>query len=174
MSMIFFSSIGGIAFLSLPEKTIAVRERWKEKRSVSRPEVLEQFSPATVAVLRNDMAPLMQWINLAGPADAYVFDLLVTRMQTELLAGSGRFADLKDKFLSWISELILHLNPVRERAATLKQVKASAFWDTVSIAALEEIRKELRGIMHPRQKDTTTSGYLITCRLKKKGYLPIR
>jgi len=142
---------------SLPEKTIAVRERWKEKRSVSRPEVLEQFSPATVAVLRNDMAPLMQWINLAGPADAYAFDLLVARMQTELLRGSGRFADLKDMFLSWISELIPHLNPVREKATTLKRVKTSDFWDTVSAATIEEVRKELRGIMHHRQKDTTTS-----------------
>lgn len=142
---------------SLPEKTIAVRERWKEKRSVSRPEVLAQFSPATVAVLRNDMAPLMQWINLAGPADAYAFDLLVTRMQTELLRGSGRFADLKDRFLGWISELIFHLNPVRERADTLKMVKSPDFWNAVSVAKLEEVRKKLRGIMHYRQKDTTTS-----------------
>ncbi len=142
---------------SLPEKTIAVRERWKEKRSVSRPEVLEQFAPATVVVLRNDMAPLMQWVNLAGPADAYGFDLLIARMQTELLRGSGRFADLKDRFLNWMSELILHLNPVRERAATLKAVKATDFWDNVSITKLEEVRKELRGIMHHRQKDTTHS-----------------
>jgi len=142
---------------SLPEKTIAVRERWKEKRTVSQPNVLDQFSPATVAVLRNDIAPLMQWVILVGPADAYAFDLLITRMQTELLRESGRFADLKDKFLSWISELILHLNPVRERAATLKRIKTSDFWDTVKVATLEEVRKELRGIMHHRQKGTTSS-----------------
>ena len=142
---------------SLPEQTIAVRERWKEKRAVSRHEVLYQFSPATVAVLRNDMAPLMQWIKLEGPADAYAFDLLVTRMQTELLRKSSRFADLKDKFLDWISEIILHLNPVRERAATLKKVKTSAFWDTVNVKVLEEVRNDLRGIMHHRQKDTTTA-----------------
>ena len=142
---------------SLPEKTIAVRERWKEKRTVSRPEVLEQFSPATVAVLRNDMATLMQWINLSGLADAYAFDLLVTRMQTELLRGSGSFADLKDKFLGWIGELILHLNPVKERAETLKRIKSADFWDTVNVVALEEVRNELRGIMHHRKKDTATS-----------------
>lgn len=142
---------------SLPERTIAVRERWKEKRSVSRTEVLDQFSPATVAMLRNDMAPLMQWIKLTGPADAYLFDLLVTQMQIELLRDSGRFADQKDRFLNWVSELILHLNPVKERAATLKKVKDPEFWNTVSVVELEEVRKELRGIMHHRQKDTATS-----------------
>ena len=135
---------------SLPEKTIAVREQWREKRSVSRPEVLGQFAPGTVAILRNDMAPLMQWIHLAGPADAYQFDLLVTQMQGELLRGSGRFADLKDLFLNWVSELIPHLNPVRERAATLKMVKSADFWNGVSVARLEQVRQDLRGIMHHR------------------------
>lgn len=142
---------------SLPEKSIAVLERWKEKRSVSRPETLEQFSPATVAVLRGEMAPLMQWIKLTGPADAYAFDLLVTTMQTELLRGSGRFNDIKDRFLNWISDLIPHLNPVREHAETLKTLKNPDFWDSVSGEKLEEIRQELRGIMHHRHKETTTS-----------------
>jgi len=136
---------------SLPEKTIAVRERWKEKRSVSRPEVLDQFAPATVALLRNDMASLMQWVNILGPADAYEFDLLITRMQTELLRCSGGFADLKDRFLGWVSELIPHLNPVRERAETLKMVKNTGFWENVTAGQLEEVRLELRGIMHHRQ-----------------------
>jgi len=142
---------------SLPDKTIAVKEKWKERRGVSLPEVLMQFAPATVAVLRNDMSPLMQWVNLSGPADAYAFDFLITQMQTELLRGSGRFADLKDRCMNWISELILHLNPVRERAEVLKSVKEFAFWESISVAKLEDVRKELRGIMHHRQKDTTTS-----------------
>jgi len=136
---------------SLPEKTIAVRERWKEKRNVSRPEVLDQFAPATVAVLRNDMAPLMMWVKLSGPADAYEFDLLVARMQTELLRNSGGFAGLKDRFQGWVSELIPHLNSVKERAETLKLVKSKEFWDTVNPTQLEQVRLELRGIMHHRQ-----------------------
>lgn len=138
---------------SLPEKTIAVRERWQEKRSVSRPEVLDQFAPATLALLRNDMAPLMQWISLSGPADAYDFDLLVTRMQAELLREGGRFADLKDQFLDWVGALIPHINPVRERAETLKLVKSTGFWGGVTAPKLEEVRTELRGIMHHRLKE---------------------
>ena len=137
---------------SLPDKTIAVREKWKQKASVSRPEVLEQFAPATVALLRNDMAPLMQWINLEGYVDAYDFDLLVTQMQVELLRGSGRFEDLKTRLRNWVAELVMHLNPVREKFETIKQVKSPDFWPSVSVAALEQVRLDLRGIMHHRQR----------------------
>lgn len=136
----------------LPDKTIAVREKWKQKATVSKPEVLEQFAPATVAVLRNDMAPLMQWIVIDGYVDAYEFDLLVTQMQVELLKGSGRFNDLKDRLLNRVSELIMHLNPVKEKFETIKLVKSPAFWSGVSVADLEQVRCELRGIIHHRQK----------------------
>ena len=32
---------------ALPEESISVREKWKEKRSLSQPEILKAFSPAT-------------------------------------------------------------------------------------------------------------------------------
>jgi len=137
---------------SLSEQTIAVRERWKEKRSVSRPEILTQFAPATVQVLRTEMAPLMQWIYIEDHADAYDFDLLVTNMQTELLKGSGRFDDFKDKLLNRVSELLMHLNPVRAKAETIARVKEPKIWESVTVPFLEGIRCELRGIMHHRLK----------------------
>jgi len=133
---------------SLPEQTIAVKEKWKEKRTVSKPEVLNQFAPATVQMLRREMAPLMQWVNLPGHLDAYQFDLLLTQMQVDLLRQSGRFADLKDECLSRVDGLIMHLNPVRAKAETIKQVKNPAFWEDPTVARLEGVRQDLRGIMH--------------------------
>ncbi|WP_198419515.1 DEAD/DEAH box helicase family protein [Geomonas oryzae] len=133
---------------SLPEQTIAVRERWKEKRSVSRPEILTQFAPATVRVLRDDMAPLMQWVYIQDHTDAYDFDLLVTTMQTALLKNSGRFDDFKGQLIGWVSQLLMHLNPVRARAETIARVRDPKFWESVTVLSLEEIRRELRGIMH--------------------------
>lgn len=151
---IFKQAIGliGKDLASLPDKTIAVREKWKQRAVVSRPEVLEQFAPATVAVLRNDMSPLMQWINLQGYVDAYEFDLLVTQMQVELLRESGRFNDLKDRLLNGVAQLLMHLNPVKERFETIKRVKGAEFWQGVTVAALEQVRLDLRGIMHHRLK----------------------
>jgi type I restriction enzyme R subunit len=143
---------------SLPEQTIAVREKWKEKRSVSKPEVLNQFAPATVQMLRREMAPLMQWVNLPGHLDAYLFDLLLARMQIELLKRSGVLDDLRDECLARVAELIMHLNPVRARAETIKLVNSPAFWESPTVAGLEQVRQELRGIMHHRAKQTGPNG----------------
>lgn len=137
---------------SLPDKTIAVREKWRQKAELARPGVVEQFAPATVAALRNDMAPLMQWINLQGYVDAYDFDLLVTQMQIELLRASGRFEDFKTRLLNWVAELLMHLNPVREKFETIKCLKTDDFWKGISVADLESVRTDLRGIMHHRKK----------------------
>jgi len=72
---------------SLPERTIAVREKWKEVKAVSRPGVLELFDAATKAVLVQEIAPLMQWVPIAGHEEAYEFDNLVAKLQTERIKG---------------------------------------------------------------------------------------
>lgn len=135
---------------ALPDKTIAVREKWKQKAAVSRPEVLEQFDPKTVVVLRTEMAPLMQWVKLTGYVDAYHFDLLVAQLQAERLRGSGRFDDLKDRLLDRVALLQMHLNPVKEKFAVIKRLKEPGFWAGAGVAELEQVRNDLRGIMHHR------------------------
>jgi len=137
---------------SLPEGTIAVQEKWKEKNTVLAQGVLDQFAPATVTTLRSDIAPLMQWINTRDHSHAYNFDLLVTFAELELLRESGRFADFKDKIQDSVSQLLMHLNPVRLKVDLIKKVMSSDFWDEVDVIKLEEIRRELRGIMHHRLK----------------------
>ena len=135
---------------ALPEESISVREKWRVKRSVARPEVLHQWDPMTVATLRNDMAPLMQWVDIRGYTEAHGLDLLVTRMQIELLRGSGRLEDYRITLLDKVSKLLMHLTPVRDKADTIKQVKSSTFWDNVTVQDLETVRQELRGIIHHR------------------------
>lgn len=137
---------------SLPDESIAVREKWKEKNTVLAKGVLDQFAPVTVTVLRFDIAPLMQWIYTRDHSDAYGFDLLVTNAQLELLRGSGRLDDFKDKIQDRVIGLLMHLNPVRAKADLIKKVQSSDFWDQVNVAALEEMRTGLRSIMHHRQK----------------------
>jgi type I restriction enzyme R subunit len=143
---------------ALPEESIPVREKWKEVRVATSPGALEAFNPATVALLRRDVAPLMQWINIRGHAEAYSLDLLVARLQVELMRKSSRVQDLKDELLARVVVLQPHLNPVRERAETIKRVKSSAFWAKATVRDLEELRLELRGIMHLRQKPTGPTG----------------
>ncbi len=137
---------------ALPEESIAVREKWKEKRTLAQPATLKAFAPATVARLRQDIAALMQWRNIRGRSDAYALDLLIARMQNALLRGSGQIADLKVELMDRLAALQMHLNPVREKAEIIKRVRADEFWKSVTIAALEEVRIPLREIMHHRER----------------------
>jgi type I restriction enzyme R subunit len=137
---------------ALPEESIAVREKWKAKRALSRPEVLKAFTPATVARLRQEIAPLMQWRNIRGFGDALALDLLIARMQIAALRRSGEIADLKIELMDRLASLLMHLNPVREKAEVIKRVKSDAFWTDVTVADLEDARLQLRDIMHHRAK----------------------
>ncbi|MEW8192865.1 MAG: DEAD/DEAH box helicase family protein, partial [Candidatus Thiodiazotropha sp.] len=137
---------------ALPEESIAVREKWKEKRSLSAPGTLKSFAPATVARLRQEIAPLMQWRNIRGRSDAYALDLLIARMQNALLRGSGQLADLKVELMDRLATLQMHLNPVREKAEVIQRVKSDEFWDNLTVQALEEVRVPLREIMHHRER----------------------
>lgn len=137
---------------ALPEESIAVREKWKEKRALSQPATLKAFAPATLARLRQDIAPLMQWRNIRGRSDAHALDLLIARMQTAVIRKSGQIADLKIEFMDRLAALQMHLNPVREKADVIKRVKSDEFWTGLTVQALEEVRVSLREIMHHRQR----------------------
>jgi type I restriction enzyme, R subunit len=80
---------------ALPEESVSVREKWREKRAVSAQATLKSFAPPTVAMLRQVVAPLMQWRNIRGLSDAYALDLLTARMQIAVLRKSADVDDLK-------------------------------------------------------------------------------
>jgi type I restriction enzyme R subunit len=136
--------------IDLPDNTISVKEKYKQVHTARNPEAIKQFAPATVAMLRQDIAPLMQWRSIEADADAYKFDLLMCRLETEHLRGSPRFEDFKADFLNQLTQLSMHLNQVRAKADTIVKVRGAAFWTSVNVAELESVRTELRGIMKYR------------------------
>ena len=157
---------------ALDERTIAVRQKWRERRSLARREVIQAFAPATVDKLRSEMAPLMQWVNIRGQLEARRLDLLIARMQLELVRHSSRFEDLKIELLDRVNALAMHLNPVREKADLIRSVKGSAFWAAPTPEDLENLRTELRTIIHlhgttapsvagPKVVDVTDTGIVI-------------
>jgi len=140
----------------LSEDVISVREKWREKRLLSKTETLQAFTPVTEQSLHRQMAPLMQWVDIRGHVDAYRFDQLITGLQIEHLKKSSLFDDLKNKMHDRLSRLQMHLNPVREKADVIKEVKSAEFWHPVTIEKLETARRQLRGIMQYSAKVTYT------------------
>ncbi|MGE5475158.1 MAG: DEAD/DEAH box helicase family protein [Bacteroidales bacterium] len=136
---------------ALPEDSISVRERLLDIHALLQDGVIEAFDPATVQALKGRVAPLMQWVNVRGAADALAFDLLVTSMQTEHLRRSATFENLKAELVNAVNGLQMNLNQVKAKADSIKKVKSAAFWASVTVAQLEELRRDLRGIMQFRQ-----------------------
>ena len=169
----FNLAIGQIAkdIAALPEKSIAVRERWKEVKTIGRPEVLQEFSESTKAVLRNQIAPLMQWVPISSHEEAYRFDRLVCQLQTEHLRGSSTFNDVKADLLNEISLLRINLTQVAIKAPLINQVKSNDFWTNVTVPALEEVRGELRGVMQFRAKPTNPGSLPIVHDIKEEASL---
>ena len=92
--------------------------------------------------------------NACSQTNCTHFDLLVSRLQTELVTGTDKVEGLKDELLSRLQELPLSLNQVKARAETISQVRSTAFWDNVTPASLEEVRHKLRGTMQYRVRQT--------------------
>mgnify|MGYP003111308167 CR=1 FL=1 len=133
---------------ALPEQSIAVREKWREKRQFADLETVKSFAPTTVAALRQTIAPLMQWRDVRGKTEAHAFDLLIARLQTAALQGSAEVEDLRADMMGRLDTLQMHLNPVRERAEIIKEVKSAAFWSVLKPLDLERVRIPLREIIH--------------------------
>ena len=133
----------------LPEESIRVRERWHEVREAKNSGRLDRFDPATVALLRNDIAPLTQWINIRGETPALELDKLIAEMERDLLLGSSAFPGRKADLIDRIQSLPMHLNQMREKADLIRAIGQPAWWDPAQItsAKLETARAELRGLM---------------------------
>jgi type I restriction enzyme R subunit len=154
---------------ALPENTIAVRERWREIKSVQLPGVIDGFAPATREILRHEIAPLMQWRNLQRREDAYQFDLLVTRLSSALIRQSAEVADFKSELLDQVSRLPINLGQVKEKLAVIDKVKQPAFWAAPTVKSLDDLRLELRGIMHLRTKPVYPTNQPVVLDIKDEG-----
>lgn len=139
---------------ALPEGSISIKEKWAEILAVRSDGVIEGFSPATQHSLRTEISPLTQWINIRGHSEAYGFDFLMTLLQIVHLEGSNAFDDLKGDLINAVNRLRMNLNPVKEKAATIKEVRSPAFWSDVTLGALEKVRIELRSIMQYSETST--------------------
>lgn len=138
--------------IDLPESTIAVRDKWRTKCSCEQKSVLDAFYPETVKLLQDDIAPLMQWVDLRGRVDARAFDALMTQLEIAFLNGGSSYEDYYLKVQGEVALLPMHLNPVRKKTDIINQVGEIDFWKNAVFEDLEMVREELRGIMQYKQR----------------------
>ncbi len=142
---------------ALPSKSWFVRQQGRILERVLKDGVLEAFQPATVQVLKQQVAPLMRWRDIGSAVPAYRFDEQMTRLELDLVAGAANVADGKAKLDEAVGQLPVNLNPVRAKQAVLDRVRTADFWQAPTVADLEAVRTELRGIMQYRTPKRVTS-----------------
>jgi type I restriction enzyme R subunit len=139
---------------------IDTRDRWRELEMLADGDRVHQFAAATKADLLSIAAPLQHLRNIRGDEDAYRFDLLMTRLQLELVRGgpnAPKVQDLRGRVEEAVELLAKNQNPVKARADAIKQVRSKEFWKSLQVQHLEGVRRELRGIMKYQQDVPTTS-----------------
>jgi type I restriction enzyme R subunit len=141
---------------ALPENTIAVRDEWRNVKTVQQEGAIKKFDAEMVNTLRQRIAPLMQWRDADGYEEAYRFDLLVAKLQRAVLAKSAEIENLQASLIEDVELLPINLTQVVAKMEWINKVKSAGFWANATVESLDEVRRELRGIMHCRNKPTIT------------------
>ncbi|MBY6093971.1 DEAD/DEAH box helicase family protein [Ferrimonas balearica] len=139
---------------ALNDNTIAVREKWQLKQQLSEEKRLHQMAPDTAQLLLTEMAPLMQWRAIRGESEALRFDLQLTEAQYLKLVQPSKLDIVSGPIMDKVTTLSMHLNEVRAKAETVKQVQQANFWNDADHQQLEQVRTNLRGVIHLRDKGT--------------------
>ncbi len=137
---------------SLNDKTIAVREKWKLKAQLSEEKRLTQMAPDTKALLFDEMAPLMQWKKTTGESEALRLDLQLLQLQLTKLQQPSKVELEVPPILDKVTSLSMHLNEVRSKAATIKQIQQPNYLSDADYFAVEACRHNLRTVIHLRDK----------------------
>jgi type I restriction enzyme R subunit len=138
---------------------IDARDKSRQLEMLADGDRMHQFAAATKADLLSIAAPLQHLRSIRGDEDAYRFDLLMTRLELELVKGgpgAPKVQDLRARVEEAVELLAKNQNPVKAKADEIKQVRSKEFWATADLHQLEGLRSELRGIMKYQQVPSTT------------------
>jgi type I restriction enzyme R subunit len=161
-------------------KAIDARDKWRELETLSDGDRVHQFAAATKSDLLSIAAPLQHLRSIRGDEDGYRFDVLMTRLQVELLKdgpNAPKFLDLRARVEEAVELLGKNQNPVKAKTDAIKQVRSKEFWQAPQFHQLEGLRRELRGIMKYQQ--VPIAGRLATpifdvndSEVEAKAYIP--
>ncbi|WP_345534741.1 DEAD/DEAH box helicase family protein [Viridibacterium curvum] len=133
---------------ALDDGSISVRDNWQPVQLARDAALLDQFAPATVQVLAENVAPLLNALDVRGQGDALRWDLTLAEAQEYALLTPGQENPVRIEILALLDRLPANLSQVRAKAEPLKQIRSEAFWQTADFASLEAQRIALRDVVH--------------------------
>jgi type I restriction enzyme R subunit len=134
-----------------------VRPRRRTVEKYAKPEAWVVLSPEALAELSHEVAGLPSELDPEGE-EAKRFDLLVFHLQLAILRSEPGFARLRDqiKELSGLLEEKSAIPMVRDQMVLIQDVQTDEWWQDVTLAMLEGMRRRLRDLIklidkHSRQ-----------------------
>jgi type I restriction enzyme R subunit len=125
-----------------------VRPRRRTVEKYAKPEAWIVLSPEALAELSHEVAGLPSELDPEGE-EAKRFDLLVFHLQLAILRSEPGFARLRDqiKELSGLLEEKSAIPMVRDQMVLIQDVQTDEWWQDVTLAMLEGMRRRLRDLI---------------------------
>lgn len=138
----------------LPDGAIAVRRELRTVKQLQETDMLLEMNGSTRHILETKMAPLMGSRTLKDK-DASMLDRLMSQVEKANLTGSSDIENLKADLISRLQNLAVNITDVRKQGDEIAKVQTQQYWDSLSIEQLETTRKNLRGIMKFKKRETS-------------------
>jgi type I restriction enzyme, R subunit len=125
-----------------------VRPKRAQVERYAKPEAWNALGKENLHELATEVAPLPSDIE-AEEEGAKRFDLLMLNLQLAVLRQEPRFAKLRDLVIA-IAEMLeeqANIPMVREHLVFLEEIQSEEWWQDVTLAMLEQVRKKLRNIV---------------------------
>lgn len=136
---------------------VAARETVEHYRSLA---AWESLTADAVQQVTREIAPLI--VGTAEDISARLFDVRLLRMMYELLTESSierGAADVRVVAERLLAPSKLTIPQVLARRELLEQVASTRYWEDMTVARLETVRRELRGLMQFLDRDSRTPLY---------------
>ena len=119
----------------------------------------EYISAIDYRELISEVVPLLE--SVGGDESAKRFDLCVYRIEAAFLEGNKNYNKLIKRVVDICYALLEKstLKEIRENVARLKYYISDEFWNAQSITSLENLRNEIRGLVHYIYDETTEFRY---------------
>ena len=137
---------GEVAAMNLENFVVRPQRRAVEK--YAKPEAWINLSEEELAELSGDVAGLPSELE-AEPEEAKRFDLLVLNLQLATLRSAPAFARLRDQVKA-IAELLEEKSAIPmvwEQMPLIQELQSDEWWQDVTIAMLETVRRRLRKLI---------------------------
>ena len=137
-----------------------VRPRRRMVEKYAKPEAWKVLSPEALSELSHEVAGLPSELDPEGE-EAKRFDLLVLNLQLSILRSEPGFVRLRDrvKELAGLLEEKSAIPMVRDQMALIQDVQTDAWWQDVTVAMLEVMRRRLRELIKLIEKQKRTPIY---------------